>query len=123
MQVHLQHIVGNLVQYYAGVVGHNPLHATFQPYMSRCRNIVDLLLFSSYIALLNGIVVYMYVSSAASKDGVVHSVTSLTIIQIILFLLPLVCVAVFLTVKLPILPKVTMQRIQWSQSVQYDRDN
>ena len=124
--------VGNLVEYYAGVelilLVIILLHAIFQPYKSIFKNVVDLLLFFN-LALLNGIVVYMYVSYATSEDSAVHNLTTFTIILIILFLLPLVCVAVFLSAKLPIFPKVMWHNcrgynaVQMSQSVEYDRDN
>ena len=94
--------VGNLVEYYAGVelilLIIILLHAAFQPYKSKLRNIVDLLLFFN-LALLNGIVVFMYISFATSKDGMEKKLTILIILQIILLMLPFVCVAVYLIAR------------------------
>jgi predicted outer membrane repeat protein len=94
--------VENLVEYYAGVelilLVIIVLHAAFQPYKSRVRNIVDLLLFFN-LALLNGVVEFMYVSFANSKVGMEKRLTFLALLQIVQFLLPLLCLAVYLIAR------------------------
>ena len=97
--------VGNLVEYYAGVelilLIIILLHAAFQPYKNKMRNIVDLLLFFN-LALLNGVVMYVYVSFATSKDGMEGRLTVLTALQIVQFILPLLCLAVFVIARLQV---------------------
>ena len=75
------------------------LHAAFQPYKSRIRNIVDLLLFFN-LALLNVLILYTYVAVATSETGRRRRSTVLAAVQVIALLLPLACVAVFVTAKI-----------------------
>ena len=96
--------VGNLVEYYAGVelilLVIIAMHAAFQPYKSKVRNIVDLLLFFN-LALLNGFVTYMYVS-LTGKANLQKTITVMTILQIVQYLLPLLGFVVYLLARLHI---------------------
>ena len=72
-------------------------HSTCQPFKSRLRNVVDMLLFFN-LALLNASVQYMYM---IVSRGVTRTSTNAVVVgQMILLLLPLVCAAVYLTSKL-----------------------
>ena len=95
--------VRDLVENYAGVelilLIIILFHAAFQPYKSKLRNIVDLLLFFN-LALVNGIIEFMYASVTASKGTMENRLSFLAILQIILFTLPLVSVAVYIIARL-----------------------
>ena len=96
--------VHNLIQSYVGVglllLVCILFHSTCQPYKSRLRNVVDMLLFFN-LALLNSIVQYMYMTFATRPRGVTQTASNkVVVVQIILLLVPLLCAAAYLTHKL-----------------------
>ena len=83
------------------------LHAVFQPYKRRVHNIVDMLLFFN-LAFLNGIAQVTYASY--TEEGTVHeentTIMFWTTLELILLLVPLVCVVAYLAKKLLVLLNV-----------------
>ena len=112
--------VHNLIQSYVGVglllLVCILFHSTCQPYKSRLRNVVDMLLFFN-LALLNAIVQYMYMTFATRPRGVVQTASNkVVVVQIILLLVPLLCAAAYLTHKLFV--RLTKKR-RWNMHEDY----
>ena len=85
------------------------LHVLLQPYKKRLHNIIDMLLFFD-LMILNGIAQYTYAIFISRKESETHGQETNIILwnsmEIFLLVLPFVCAAVYLTIKLLVQLKV-----------------
>lgn len=119
MNVTSQSLVGRYAAVELVLVSITVVHALFQPYKKKLHNIFDLLFFFN-LAIINGIIQYIYASFTTSEQSISHKDQALILfwstLMLILLLIPLLAAFLVFLVKLK-MPKVLKKGYHAIQNV------